>query len=660
MPPGGRRPAAWSAALTLALLAASWYGMPPLHPEPAAAAEYKLFTEATYAVRPADESALVTIKVTFRNTTPNPPGRFSVFEVIDLAVQSGARRLRAEDGKGDLKAMLVRRHGVTVASIRPRQGVRYRDTVRFTVSYLLPDGASGDVRIRPSVVIFPVWSFGTAGRVEVKLPGDYEVLVDGNQLDAERRGDTVHLKSGPIDDPTHWLALLTATLPSSYASFTKAVVLDGGQVKLEVRAWSDDRRWGRRTLALLASAMPRLQARIGVELRPTGPLVVVESLPASGGELSEPTLDGTDIAIGFDAPTFTVLHQLAHAWFSPALAGERWIREGFASRAAEDVAGQLDARPPYAPLKEARARDADAFPLISWGAGESSAEQDRYAYAASWAVADLLTRRIGADSMRLAWQRIAGGIDGYRPLSDKPSLAGGPFAPVDARQLLDQLEAVSGKELRQIFDDWVFDEATADLLPERAVARDRYEELRRRSGEWGIPDPVRLAMSGWRFDDAEAAMTEATRWLDDRDALLNAIQSAGLTAPDRLRTEFQAGGGSQAARDELDAEAAVVDAYATARRLLETNPSPIEQIGLLGGTEPSSLLDAARADFAEGDLVSANVAASGARDRLQRAGQDGLVRLASAVLIVILLVLAVISQVRRGRRARSSGYTARP
>jgi hypothetical protein len=104
----------------------------------------------------------------------------------------------------------------------------------------------------------------------------------------------------------------------------------------------------------------------------------------------------------------------------------------------------------------------------------------------------------------------------------------------------------------------------------------------------------------------------------------------------------------------------VVDAYATARRLLVTSPSPIEQIGLLGGTEPGSLLDAARTDFAEGDLVSANVAASGARDRLQRAGQDGLVRLASAVLIVILLVLAVISQVRRGRRARSSGYTARP
>jgi hypothetical protein len=647
--------------MTLVLLMASWLGIAPPDLDPVLGAEYRLDTKATYDVRPKDESAAVTIQVTFRNTTPNPPGRFSVFEVIDLAVHDGARRLRARDAKGALRATLDRRQGVTVASIRPRQGVRYRDTVRFTVSYALPDGASSDVRIRPSVVIFPVWSFGTSGRVEVKLPGDYEVLVDGDPLTASRRGGNLLLTSGRVDEPTRWLALLTATLPSSFATLSRSISLAAGELELQVRAWSDDRRWGRRTLDLMADAMPRLEGKIGLEYHSTGPLVIVESLPASGGELSEPTLDGTDVAIGFNEPAFTILHQLAHAWFSPALAEERWIREGFGSRAAAAVARELEVALPYGPLSEARDREADAFPLISWGAGESSADQDRYAYAASWAVADLLTRRVGADAMSLAWRRITGGLDGYQPIDQEPSPAGsGPFAAVDSRGLLDQLEAVSGEDLAEVFEEWVFDQATSDMLPARMLARERYTALEQLADDWGAPDPVRLAMAGWRFADAEAGITEATAWLEDRDALLNDIQAAGLTAPDRLRTEFQAGGGSQAARDELEAEAAVVAAYSEARGLQDASPSPVEQVGLLGGDQPDALLDEARTSFAEGDLVGANAAATEARDRLRNAGQDGLVRIASAIVVGVLLSMLAIAQVRRRGRVRSSGYTARP
>ena len=351
---GDRRPVGrWAAALAGVLLVASWLGVAPSGPGPVAAAEYWLATTAIYDVRPDDGTVQVTIRVDFRNTTPNPPGRFSVFEVIDLAVHDGARDLRATDADGRLRATLDRRDGVTVASIRPRDGVRYRESARFTVSYFLPDGASRDVRIRPSVVIFPVWSFGTVGSVEVELPGDYEVLVDGDSLDANRDGDSVRLESGTVEDPTRWLALLTATLPSSYATLSGFVAMAAGPVELQVQAWSDDRAWGRRTRDLVASALPMLEEEIGLDYRPGGPLVVVESLPASGGELSEPALDGADIAVGFDEAQFTVVHQLAHAWLSPALAEDRWIREGFASSAAAVVARQLELPMPYAPLAEA-------------------------------------------------------------------------------------------------------------------------------------------------------------------------------------------------------------------------------------------------------------------------------------------------------------------
>jgi hypothetical protein len=197
-------------------------------------------------------------------------------------------------------------------------------------------------------------------------------------------------------------------------------------------------------------------------------------------------------------------------------------------------------------------------------------------------------------------------------------------------------------------------------LPARAAARAALGDLLERSVDWGTPDPVRLALAGWRFGDAEAAIAEAMDWLTERDALLNDMQAAGLAMPDRLRNEYQTGGGSQAAWDELDAEAAVVATYSQAQQLLDASRSPVQQVGLLGGSQPDALLAEARVLFSGGDLVGAAEASTEARDRLQHAWQDGLVRLVSAVVVAGLLLLMAISLVRRRRHARSSGYTARP
>jgi hypothetical protein len=647
--------------ITALIVVVGSLGVLPGGPASVQAAEYKLTTMATYVVDPRDHEVHVTIKATFRNSTPDPPGRFSVFEVIDLAVHDGARDVHATDRRGKLTATVERRNGINVVSVRPRQGVRFRETTVFRLRYTLPDGASPDVRIRPSVVIFPVWSFGTKGHAVVLMPGDYQVLVDGDTLTAERDGDSWRLDSGTIDDPTRWLALVTATLPSSYVTFGESVSLTAGTVELQVRAWSDDRAWGRQTRTLLADALPRLEAEVGLQLPSEGPLVVVESLPASGGELSEPQADGADIAVGFDEPAFTILHQLAHAWFNPALAEDRWVREGFASRAAAAIARKLHVALPFAPAAEARALKGAAFPLVSWGRGDASAAQDRYAYAASWAVADELATTVGADAMRLAWQRTAAGLDGYQPVQGAPPVAAGqPIAPTDSRHLLDQLEAVSGKDLVPIFEEWVFDDAMIEMLPARQAARAAHADLLRVADAWGTPDPVRLALAGWRFGDAEAAMVEAASWLKDRDALLNDMQVAGLTPPQRLRDEYQTGGGSPAARTELDAERAVVATYADAVALESADRSLVEQVGLVGGGEPAATLAEAKGAFEQGDLIGSADLSGDALERLQRAGQDGLVRLASAAVMVVALLVLAVSLARRRRRVRGSGYTAGP
>jgi hypothetical protein len=367
------------------------------------------------------------------------------------------------------------------------------------------------------------------------------------------------------------------------------------------------------------------------------------------------------VAVGFDESSFTVLHQLAHAWFTPQLAGDRWIREGFASRAAATVARQLNVRAPYQPGAQARDRRRDTLPLISWGAGDSSAAQDRYAYAASWSVAGQLARLVGPEALSLAWRRSAGGLNAYEPLDTQP-VAGAAARPLDSRSLLDQLEAVSPRdadELARTFSDSVFDSATRQLLTARASARQHYRLLADAS-DWGVPNPVRLAMAGWRFEDAEAAISEARDWLQDRDRLEGDAAAAGLTLPRRLRDEYVTGGGTSAARAELESEAAVVSDFAQASSRLQQSRSAVEQAGLLGGQDPGAMLNEARSAFTEGDLVGASKAASDALDRLRDAGRDGLVRLASAGAVLVTVLISLVWLVRRRRQRRVGGYTAGP
>ena len=152
-----------------------------------------------------------------------------------------------------------------------------------------------------------------------------------------------------MSDPSRWLARVTATLPSSYVTVERQVPLSQGTVDVQVRAWSDDPAWGRRTLRLLTDALPRLDEAIGLPYGPTGPLVIVESLPESGAVLREPAASDVDIAIGYTEPAFTVLHQVAHLWLPATLAADRWMREGFASHAAAQVATALDVDLPFDP-----------------------------------------------------------------------------------------------------------------------------------------------------------------------------------------------------------------------------------------------------------------------------------------------------------------------
>jgi hypothetical protein len=650
--------AALVAAWLLVALGPAGLGLPG-GPHLARAAEYTLATVASYDVQPEKKRIAVAVDVTFTNTTPNPAGQFSVFEVVDLAIHNGATNVAARDSRGAMRVTVATRNGVNVASVRPRAPVRYKQKVTFRLTYILPDGAGPDVRVRPSAVVFPAWSFGTSGKVTISLPVDYEVKVDGDELTAVEDGATRRLESGAVADPTSWLARVIAVRPASYTTLNAGVVLSSGTVDLQVRAWNDDPAWGEETLALLSEALPLLEEEIGLDYPRVGPLAVVEVVPDVPGAISEPALGEGEIAVAFNQPDFTTLHQVAHVWISEQLAGDRWIREGFASQAAAAVAPQLKVALPYDPDTRLRELpDGVAFPLFSWGAGEATAQQDAFGYAASWALAERLAAAVGPDGLRLAWRRIAAGVGAYEPVGDEvPDPSGQPVTPVDTRRLLDQLEAVSGVELGQEFASHVFDEAAAAELPLRAAAREALDQLLVAASDWGAPDPVIADLSAWRFDVAQVAMAQARTWLDGRDELLAAIERAGLTTPDRLRDRYRTSGGGADAQDELDAEVAVVAGYADVRAMLSRTPSVVERVGLLGGEAPSSHLAAAATLFAEGDLRGAAEEVDAARARLAGAAADGLVRVIStAAVLAVLLGLAIVV----ARRRRPRGYTARP
>lgn len=637
-----------------ALGAAGMLIAPPGGPRPAVAADYELDTVARYTARVDDGEVGVDVALEFTNTTPDPAGQFSVFDELKLAIHDQAEGVAARDDAGALEVEVGVEEGVNVATVALREGLRYEETASLDLSYVLPDTDSPQLRVRESVIVFPAWAFGTSGRVEVAIPTGYEVRVDGDSLTEE--GGT--LVSGPIEDPTAWLALVTAVRQPSYTEFNAVVPLSGGTADLIVRAFSDDTTWGERTRDLMVQALPLMEESIGLPYPRIGPLVLTESVATDGSGFGEESTGGTDIMVAFDQPPFTALHQAGHVWLTPALVDSRWLREGLASAVAADTSRELELDLPYDPAERAQERGDAAVPLDAWAPGADPATE-AFGYAASWAFVEELAETVGEESIRMVLARVAASVGPYQAASVEPEVPAdgvtAPTVPLDTRAFLDHIETVSGQQVADRFAEVVLTEEDVALLPARAEARAAFDSLVAAAGTWGAPDPVRAAMSAWEFDTAQGLIEEASGWLVERDALLEELEAVHLPAPHRLEQAYLAYGGGAEAYDELEAERAVVRAYAAAADSVNAERSVIERIGLVAATDPSAQLNLASGQFAEGDLRGAVDAIAEAERIVASAATAGWVRILSAVLLAVLVLAAAIFLVRR-----RASYTAAP
>ena len=616
------------------------------------AAEYTLESDATYDVLPADRRIDVGVDLTFTNTTPDPSGGFSVFDELSVAIQDQATEVTARDDEGELDVSVGVEGGVNVATVELRDGLRYEDSATVHLSYQLPDSDDPQLRVRPSVVVFPAWSFGTSGEVTVEIPTGYEIRVDGDSLTA----DGATLTSGPIDDPSAWLALVTAVNAQDYTDHEANVPLDGGTADLLVRAFADDPDWGEEVSRVVADGLPGIEAVLGLPYPHVGQLVLVESVPTSAAGFGETEGTGTEIPVAYDQPSFTALHQVAHLWLTPALVDARWIREGLSSHVAATVGAELDADPPFDPVEVATDHADAAFPLDAW---PPTADVDgaAYGYAASWAAIDELDNLVGADALREVLARVQASIGPYdgAEISPSPGAEGPPAVALTSRGFLDQLETVSDADIQPLFAERVLIDADVALLAARAEARDAFDALVAASDGWGAPDPVRLAMTEWRFEDAQAGIALAADWLDRRDDLLRAMEGAGLSAPDRLQQAYRAYGGGPEASDELEAETAVVRAYVAAADEVNAPRSLFERLGLIGSADPAAQLAMAQGRFTDGDLSGSVAAITDAERLMAGAETGGIVRIISLVLLVAALAIAALIVFRR-----RASYTAAP
>ncbi len=648
------------AALLLLLLV----GLPGLvSPSSALAAtpELTMVTAARYEVDPDEARIHVTVDITAVNHKKDTATRRYFFDKGSLAVLPGTSGLRVSaDGLHPTVKLSKRTADYDLLAIGFGTKLMAGKSLDLRLEFDLKDAggdAERDVRIGQSLATFPVWAFGTddtpGSTVELVLPSDYHVEFAVGSIPGPTTVErTIVFRTGPLRRPLEFFAYVVADREGAYATTPLTITVGGDPVAVAIRAWSDDKSFAARVGDLFGRGLPVLGEAIGLDYPRRVTLTVQESVSRTLGGyagLFDPATGR--IQVDYAAGPFVILHEAAHVWFNGSLLGDRWADEAFASHYASVVASDLelaDAPQPLTPELEAA-----RIPLNAWGAiGESDAATDDYAYAAALELADAIAARAGDSGLRAVWTAAADRESAYQPRVAASEPERVDAAP-DWRGLLDLLETKTGQRFDDLWRTWVVRPAEADVLADRATARADYDRVSAKAADWELPRAIRSALTTWQFAQASGLLAQADEVLTLRADIEAASTDAGLTPPDSLEIAFEGDRGLPAAHAEADAELAAIDAVGAAAATEPAEAGPLEMLGLLG-SEPDGDMAAARAAFADGDLVAAVDHADSARAVWTSAGDVG-GRRALSILGAALLVGLAIFLVIGGWRSRRAG-----
>ncbi len=623
-----------------------------------------LRTKATYTVDPAGQAVRVVIDITARNTTRDLQTTSGTtryyYDGVALGIQEEATRIRASAGGSTLRTKVAKRDGYLAASVVFARNLFYGQTTTIRLQYDLPSGAprsDSDIRVGSAFATFSVWAFGDSGTVTVRVPTEFEVKVDGEDLGFVKSGDASWtILVATVTNTDDWFAWITGT--NEGALTAELLKLPDGD-EIRIHAWPEDTQWRSRVMTILADGVPALAELIGLPWPVDGALDVYEvHTPLLEGYAGFFYLDESKITISEDLDALVIVHEASHAWFNGELFDERWISEGLADEYASRV---LDAIGEDATGPEAVApSDAVAFALNTWSPpaairDDDSAAREDFGYDASWTVMRRIVDDVGEDGMRAVFAAADARTIAYagegNPETDNRA--------VDWRRFLDHLEEAGGAtEAEALYRDWIVDVLGERELDERADAREVYAALVEAGDGWLPPVYVRLAMAKWTFAQATRAIEEATGVLDAQEALDARAATNGIALPTGMEAAYEgaADGFDQAlelAKEQDNALTAVVEATAVvaAERDLFTT------LGL-EGTSAEDAVAAARAAFTAGELddaVAGSQQASALIAAAPAAGQTKVAIGAGVVIGVLVLLLVVVLLRRRRRRARLAG-----
>ncbi len=646
------------AAAAALVLASALSFAPPLVQVAAAAEELRLEAASRYVVDPKAGAVHVTIEVTAtnlkRSTVSGNVITSYYYRDLSFGVHVEAAALGARDGRGTLRVSRESEDGYDVATVRLRSNLNYRQTARFTISYDLPGGAprsAGDIRVGQAFVSLYAFAVGDPGRssVRIELPAGFEVELLGEPLEETTEGTTKVLTATAIADPLEWWAVVTA---DRVAGFTTSHLALGDGDTILIRAWPEDPEWQERARDTLRRGMPVLRGLVGLDWPVDGELVVTEvhaaALEGYAG-IYDTRTDTIEISEQIDE--LTIVHEASHAWFNDDLFESRWITEGLADEYAGRVLLELKVRfqAPTAPSPN----DPGEVALNSWRFpgridDEETDAREQYGYNASWYVVRGIVVEIGEDAMRDVMRAAANDRIAYLGAAAPERVAKGD----DWRRFLDLVEERGGSERAAgLLESLVLTAAQADLLDERAAARQAYDDLEAAAGDWRPPYVVRHEMSDWHFDDARDIIEEALLILAARERLEGAADGLGLELPSDLADAWNAAEEDFGAATEAASElTAALDDLAGARTALDAEPDPITALGLIGET-PEVAWSEATTSFESGDFDAADASTDELIATLEGADDAGRARLAGvgAALAAALAVLALV--LRRRRRA---------
>ena len=618
---------------------------------------FKVETTTTYRVDPGGGAVHVIHDATLTNQKPNTSSGafYTEYYLPEYGVPVLAEAVNAAATEGGA-ALPVHLEGsesprVKYAVVDLQPDLRYGSTQAVRLTYDLPKEAPRSeafTRLNEAYATFPVLATGDPGltSVEIVVPKGFEVELIGDQMQRSERGGEQVYTANQIADPDDWFVTLSARDDTKLLERT----VELGEDEVDVLGWPDDPAWVEFAEEQVANGVPVLEELIGIDWPATNTIDVVETAsPYLYGYAGWYMPVESVIEVGDELDQHVMLHEIAHLWFNDRLFEGRWINEALSDVLAAAAIGELGGKVPAPDAIDTS--DPGRLKLNDWSNPDleegASDLQEAFGYNASWAVMQAITDEIGMERMSEVIQAADAGQIAYR----------GPGVPeevartFDWKELLDLLEELGGSaKAAGIFERHVVGSDEGDLFEARAAARDRYASLLDAGEGWTAPTSIRLAMTDWRFPEADSLMDDALAILETKAELLEIVADLDVSEELALQQTYEAG------KDLAEVAVVANEALDTARLLGEAEDTvddgagPIGALGLLF-TGADDELEEAQEAFELGDYIEAREKAAEAEDVIDSAPMAALVRAVGLLLVIGAIYL--VGRLWKGRRRQA-------